>query len=413
MGDGNSVVVSSSTSRTAVPPTASAASSTDSLWKRAAVSAFRGGLSGSIAMVLQVFLLMWLHTAVNYQYKTGVGIREAFSTLYREGGIWRFYNGVWMALLIAPISRFGDTASNEGITDLFASFDRNIPVWVVTLVASFVAAVWRILITPIDTIKTTLQVADGANGSGWDQLLSKIHTYGIWVLWDGAFGNWLASIAGYYPWYAVNNWLELRIPAPTLPEHDVVVDVEEESLDEIIASDEQERQRKIVTKRYQRHKVIRRAFIGLCASFVSTSISNGIRVVKTYGQTSEVPLSYLDALKELFHDTGLAFLYRGLELKLMTNCLQGVVFSILWKMLMDQMKEKEQERHGGNDDDPPQDNVNDDVDNNNQIVGDERSDSNKSYGSNNNSIGKGDGFEDEIDNTLEDETSNLLQERIV
>ena len=81
-----------------------------------------------------------------------------------------------MALLIAPISRFGDTASNEGITDLFASFDRNIPVWVVTLVASFLAAVWRILITPIDTIKTTLQVADQANGSGWDQLLSKIHT---------------------------------------------------------------------------------------------------------------------------------------------------------------------------------------------------------------------------------------------
>ena len=39
---------------------------------------------------------------------------------------------------------------------------------------------------------------------------------------------------------------------------------------------------------------MRRAFIGFCSSFVSDCVSNGMRVVKTYKQTSLVPLSYAE-----------------------------------------------------------------------------------------------------------------------
>ena len=146
---------------------------------------------------------MWLRTVVNYQYKTGVGIKDAFQILYKEGGIPRFYRGVSFALIIGPISRFGDTAANEGIKDLCSSiyFDnttrrrRQLPVWVVTFFAALVAAMWRVVITPLDTIKTTLQVS---GSTGWNILISKISKYGIQVLWSGAFGNWLANLLGYY-----------------------------------------------------------------------------------------------------------------------------------------------------------------------------------------------------------------------
>lgn len=195
---------SSSTDVVSSPATAVVVVS-DSLWKRSAQSAFRGGISGCIAMILQVILLMWLRTVVNYQYKTGVGIKDAFQILYKEGGIPRFYRGISFALIIGPISRFGDTAANEGINDLCSSsyFDnttrrrRQLPVWVVTFFAALVAAMWRVVITPLDTIKTTLQVS---GSTGWNILISKISKYGIQVLWSGAFGNWLANLFGFYPW---------------------------------------------------------------------------------------------------------------------------------------------------------------------------------------------------------------------
>jgi len=310
---------SSSTDVVSSPATAEVVVS-GSLWKRSAQSAFRGGISGCIAMILQVLLLMWLRTVVNYQYKTGVGIKDAFQILYKEGGIPRFYRGLSFALIIGPISRFGDTAANEGINDLCSSFEttrrRQLPVWVVTFFAALVAAMWRVVITPLDTIKTTLQVS---GSTGWNILISKISKYGIQVLWSGAFGNWLANLLGYYPWFVVNNWLEKRLPQPIRPP-------------------QRDNNRNKETK-YQRSKLIRRAFIGLCSSFVSDCISNGIRVIKTYKQTSDVPITYVEAILELFHQSnnGLSFLYRGLELKLVCNCLSGILFSILWKMFMERL----------------------------------------------------------------------------
>ena len=46
--------------------------------RKAGRRALGGGLPGFISMILQVVLLMWLRTLVNYQYSKGGTFREAF-----------------------------------------------------------------------------------------------------------------------------------------------------------------------------------------------------------------------------------------------------------------------------------------------------------------------------------------------
>lgn len=50
-------------------------------------------------LVPQVLSLMWLRTTVNYQYRYGTSTRVALRTLYADGGVARFYQGVGPALL--------------------------------------------------------------------------------------------------------------------------------------------------------------------------------------------------------------------------------------------------------------------------------------------------------------------------
>lgn len=275
------------------------------MFQKAAASAFRGGAAGAIAMVLQVVLLMWLRTVINFQYRNGGTIAHAFSTLYAEGGIWRFYQGAQYALLQGPLSRFGDTAANEGIKELLSG--TNLSVGIITACASFTAALWRIVLTPVDTLKTTLQVT---GQTGMHRLWEKVAKHGFWVLYDGALGNWGANIVGHYPWFVVNNQLETIIPQATSP----------------------------------RRKLVRRAFIGFCSSLVSDCCSNGVRVVKTYKQTSEVPMTYTEAVQQLLEASGIwGLLFRGLGIKLFSNALSSILFSVLWKMIMERFQKKQQQ----------------------------------------------------------------------
>ena len=43
-----------------------------------------GGISGSIAMIVQITSLMWLRTTMNYQYRYGTTTMQALKTLYNE-----------------------------------------------------------------------------------------------------------------------------------------------------------------------------------------------------------------------------------------------------------------------------------------------------------------------------------------
>ena len=66
--------------------------------KGALKQALGGGLSGAAAMVLQVLLLMPIRTIMNYQYRHGTSLSVATKTLYNDGGLGRYYQGMGAAL---------------------------------------------------------------------------------------------------------------------------------------------------------------------------------------------------------------------------------------------------------------------------------------------------------------------------
>jgi len=274
--------------------------------EKAKNKALAGGLAGALSMVINVLGLMWLRTTINYQYRYGTSTGDAFRHLYKEGGIPRFYRGLVPALLQGPLSRFGDTAANTGMLALFeASDDLNaLPVLVKTISASVAAACFRIFLMPIDTVKTTMQV-EGKNGLS--KLMSKFRTNGIPTFYQGALAASSATFVGHYPWFATNNFLEQQIP----------------KTDEFFA------------------KLARRALIGFCSSAVSDTCSNSIRVVKVYKQASTEFVSYPDAVRAIIKSDGLVGLFgRGLKTKILANGFQGVMFSIIWKYIMDAMENK-------------------------------------------------------------------------
>jgi hypothetical protein len=80
----------------------------------------------------------------------------------------------------------------------------------------------------------------------------------------------------------------------------------------------------------------RRAFIGFVASVVSDSISNSLRVLKTYRQVNETRIGYVAAAREVIAVDGLNGLFgRGLKTRILANGLQGLMFSVLWRFFLD------------------------------------------------------------------------------
>lgn len=83
-------------------------------------------------------------------------------------------------------------------------------------------------------------------------------------------------------------------------------------------------------------ELLRQAFIGFCATLVSDTISNSLRVVKTYRQVHEREVGYLTVAREIVAADGLlGLLGRGLKTRIIANGCQGVMFSVLWKLFMD------------------------------------------------------------------------------
>ncbi|KAE8444806.1 hypothetical protein EG329_014266 [Mollisiaceae sp. DMI_Dod_QoI] len=270
--------------------------------------ALGGGLSGAAAMVLQVLLLMPLRTIMNYQYRFGTSFTAATKTLYENGGFGRYYQGIGAALVQGPVSRFGDTAANAGILALLQSnsYLKDLPSPIKTIFASLCAACFRMILTPIDTLKTTLQV-QGARGTSL--LRQRIKTNGVGSLWWGAFATAAATFAGHYPWFATYNFLSENFPEPA--RHPIIV------------------------------WLLRLAFIGFVASVVSDSVSNSLRVVKTYRQVNDIKVSYAEAARLVVLEDGIVGLFgRGLKTRILCNGLQGLLFSILWKLFLDLWDEK-------------------------------------------------------------------------
>ncbi|KAL5507058.1 hypothetical protein ACEPAH_6514 [Sanghuangporus vaninii] len=268
---------------------------------KALKSALGGGLSGAAAMVLQVLTLMPLRTVMNYQYRYGTTTTEAIKTLYHDGGWTRYYQGLSAALIQGPIARFGDTAANVGILALLKGniYLRRLPELVKTVFASLAAAGFRMLLTPVDTVKTTLQTQ---GKDGLKLLRARIKAHGVGTLWYGAVATAAATFVGHYPWFGTYNYLSANLPEA----HTLI------------------------------QTLFRQAFIGFAASVVSDTVSNSLRVVKTYRQVDPSRVSYADAARAVIAADGIKGLFgRGLKTRILANGLQGLMFSVLWKLFLD------------------------------------------------------------------------------
>ena len=273
----------------------------EELFDKSIKRALGGGMSGTVAMATQVGTLMWLRTTVNYQYKHGTGFKETLKILYNQGGLRRFYRGVGPALLQAPLSRFGDTAANTGIMFYLNTNEttKNMPLAMKTFCGSLTAGLWRINLMPIDTCKSMLQVQ---GNSGMKILREKIKQNGLRTLYYGSMGAFGSTLIGHFPWFFTYNYLNKRIPKP--------------SSDETI------------------HKLGRYAVIGFASSLVSDTVSNSARVVKISRQTAKEKISYKQVFKRIIEEDGiLGLLGRGLKTKIISNGVQGLLFTVIWKSL--------------------------------------------------------------------------------
>jgi len=277
-----------------------------------AARAVRDGYAASMASVVSVFLLMWLRTAMSYQHVNGVTMSEALNQLYSQGGVPRFYKGLAPALVMMPLSRFGDIFSNELSRELLSD---SWPAAVVTMFASSLAASWRILIAPADTMKTMMQVH---GTEGLPKLQNKVAKSGFRALYEGALGASAATWVGHYPWFVTYNFLE-------------AFTVRNQIMDAHLKQNNQNPLR----------KNIRRALLGLMSSLVSDLCSNAIRVLKTYKQTSVEPIGYAEAAGRIIEKDGLKGLFfRGLTSKLTANALNAMLFTVVWKAISERLAKK-------------------------------------------------------------------------
>ena len=177
---------------------------------------------------------------------------------------------------------------------------------------------------PIDSSKTAMQV-EGEDGM--KQLISLVQEEGPGPLYNGALAQAAATAAGHFPWFLTYNFVDKTLPLVS-------------ASDDLLLS------------------LGRAAFLGLCASSVSDITSNSLRVIKTTKQTARLgnvesrdqstgkeqetisktktengdDVSYREIVQMIIENDGLAGLFgRGLKTRLLTNAIQGALFSVLFK----------------------------------------------------------------------------------
>ena len=294
---------------TALKPNLSAHSSKltmSQILAKAGKRAMGGGFSGAVAGVVQVLALMWLRTITNYQYRYGTTFHQALQILLKSGGVGRLYRGLSFALVQAPVAKFAGVAANEGVLSFLGNFNET-KLWgpgLTTMVSSIIFGLVRIVLMPIDTMKTVLQVD---STEGFQNLVRCLKKGNFAVLYEGAIAVAVMSVASYYPWFLTYNmmttatWIERVIPSVLL----------------------------------------RNAFVGFVASIASDIVANVFRVVKTMKQVSgsKSTSSYSGIIRKILAADGWKGLFgRGLRTRLATNALQSILFTIVWRGIEDSLK---------------------------------------------------------------------------
>ncbi|GMI01061.1 hypothetical protein TrLO_g490 [Triparma laevis f. longispina] len=242
---------------------------------------------------------MWTRTTMNHQYKYGGDFKTSLNTLYLDGGIKRLYSGLPFALIQVPLTRFCDVLSNELATTFILS---SVPLPLRSFAGSCVASSFRFILTPVDTLKSTLQV------NGKEGLNEILEDFNVERLYRGGVGNAAASLVGHYPFFLTYNFLTDLIPEGARS-------VEGEGLLTFLAY---------------------RAAVGVGASAASDCVSNVLRILKTVRQTTEEDLTYKEVFDKLLEEEDgdlLKVWSRGLSTRVSINALQSGLFSVGWKYL--------------------------------------------------------------------------------
>jgi hypothetical protein len=278
--------------------------------RRAMERAMQSGIAGAEAMTVDIFLLMWLRTTMNYQYRHGTTTRATLAELWRQGGVRRFYRGVGFALFEGPFSRFTSTATNMASFEILNNFEgtKDMSIATKTAFASTASGILRLAYFPIDTCKCILQV-EGKDGLRI--LAQKVRLSGASVLWHGGLSAAGNTTLRHFLWFVTYNYLNALTPH------------REGSFWETHA---------------------RHASIGLACALVSDCLTNPFAIMKTYRQTSSVPVSYSQAFVQITQSNGFwALFYRGLGTRIWVDAINSVVFTVLWKFFLQDSREQAKE----------------------------------------------------------------------
>ena len=143
---------------------------------------------------------------------------------------------------------------------------------------------------------------------GIKKLMAKFRSAGPSTFYQGALASATATFVGHYPWFFVYNYLNAALPK----------------------YEETEK------------KLARQALIGFCSSAVSDTCSNSIRVIKVYKQANTEAITYPEALRRVLKEDGvMGLMGRGLKTKIMANGMQGLMFSVLWKLIDEKLFKKD------------------------------------------------------------------------
>jgi hypothetical protein len=146
---------------------------------------------------------------------------------------------------------------------------------------------------------------------GLKKVFAKAKVAGPSAFFHGALAAATATFVGHYPWFFVYNYLSANLPRyDDLP-----------------------------------MKLLRSAVIGFCASAISDTCSNSIRVIKVYKQASTEPVTYPEAVRRVIAEDGvIGLMGRGLSTKILSNGVQGLTFSVLWKLIDDKFFKADQKK---------------------------------------------------------------------
>jgi hypothetical protein len=182
---------------------------------------------------------------------------------------------------------------------------------------------------PIDTSKTVMQV-EGSDGL--DRLRERVLESGPAPLYQGAIASAAATAAGHFPWFTTYNFLNDKLPT-IAKEDDILLFLVRSAVLGISASCVSD----IVSNSLRGESIIIAMYVYL-KSCAASDIISMTKVIKTTKQTAGLgddgkkDISYREALALVIENDGVLGLFgRGLQTRLLTNAIQGALFSVLWK----------------------------------------------------------------------------------